>query len=622
MPRRGQYGPVPEPAEPPAAPLARIGVREAVSKAGGTTRAVRIEIDPGRFQCTVLAGELADDWVRWAMLRRPGPVALQDMRQAVESFAAFADAAALEPAVLSLASAAPEAARLLREWRRTLSAGYGRGSVRPWKIDNMLTQLIRFRMQRGDATTGPEIRQLVSGYSSVRLGRSRELDEFTRQEKAALVRAAWSAVVEAEHRLERGRMLLKQARGHPAEHGWQDPANLLWLLADGGDPRQIAENLPSPKDWPDSLIEIAGLSGRSVYRRIDLVRALVWLLYPRIGDLMAFRILLAAATGLVDEISALTEDGVEFTESAVVLTLPKRRAHAVRHRRFADHGPLSPVEVLRRLMVLTEDARLRSATRPARLLTAGRVSDRYQLSFSVFETNTSDGTLSLWTRARGLELSEPVDIRRMRKSVKVEKIIAHRGRIAAVADDHTEATFLGHYAGGTTVRVIAGQIVAQTQQEWLERAMAAPRILDQATVELLDDPQVRTGLGISRENVDRLREGALNMGVSDCSDPFNPPHSRPGELCAVAPLHCLECGNALILPSNLPQLLLMHDFIEQMRLRLAPPLFHAQWAQRRANLAAALGARTPAEIEQARDQIAGLGLRLQLPLSSHTEFDL
>jgi hypothetical protein len=48
------------------------------------------------------------------------------------------------------------------------------------------------------------------------------------------------------------------------------------------------------------------------------------------------------------------------------------------------------------------------------------------------------------------------DIRRLRKSTKVEKAIAFGGRIADAANDHHEEVFRGHYAQGTTLRVMSG----------------------------------------------------------------------------------------------------------------------------------------------------------------------
>ncbi|WP_411088077.1 hypothetical protein [Streptomyces sp. 061-3] len=90
----------------------------------------------------------------------------------------------------------------------------------------------------------------------------------------------------------------------------------------------------------------------------------------------------------------------------------------------------------------------------------------------------------------------------------------------------------------------------------------------------------------------------------------------------VAPTRCLECRNAFILPSNLPQLLLFAAHLEQLRHRLAPRHFHTLWGQSQANLTEALGLRTDAEIARARQRIADEGLTLQLPISSQVEFDV
>ncbi|OAH15951.1 hypothetical protein [Streptomyces jeddahensis] len=112
------------------------------------------------------------------------------------------------------------------------------------------------------------------------------------------------------------------------------------------------------------------------------------------------------------------------------------------------------------------------------------------------------------------------------------------------------------------------------------------------------------------------------MGVSSCRDPFTSPFGRPGQMCPVAPTRCLECRNAFILPSNLPQLLLFAAHLEQLRHRLAPRHFHALWGQSHANLTEVLGLRTDAEISRARQRIADEGLTLQLPISSQVEFDV
>ena len=93
------------------------------------------------------------------------------------------------------------------------------------------------------------------------------------------------------------------------------------------------------------------------------------------------------------------------------------------------------------------------------------------------------------------------------------------------------------------------------------------------------------------------------MGLTQCSDPHNSPYGRSGQLCPVAPLRCLECRNAWVLPSNLPQLLLFADHLDRLRLRLSPQHFAELWGQSHANLQAVLAERTDEEKALARKHI-------------------
>jgi hypothetical protein len=112
----------------------------------------------------------------------------------------------------------------------------------------------------------------------------------------------------------------------------------------------------------------------------------------------------------------------------------------------------------------------------------------------------------------------------------------------------------------------------------------------------------------------------MDMGVGSCRDPLDSPFGRPGQLCPVAPLRCLECRHAVVLASNLPQLLLA-DHLEMLRRHLTPQHFHTLWGQSHANLTAVLHDRTDAEIALARTQIDTGEATLHLPLSARVEFD-
>ncbi|MGI5213436.1 hypothetical protein [Plantactinospora sp. CA-290183] len=169
--------------------------------------------------------------------------------------------------------------------------------------------------------------------------------------------------------------------------------------------------------------------------------------------------------------------------------------------------------------------------------------------------------------------------------------------------------------------MIAGDVITTSQRRWLDTALAGPTVLDEQATRSLDAPGSASALGLQPADIEALRTGQLNMGVTDCSDPFASPFGRPGQLCPVAPLRCLECRNAFVLPSNLPQLLLFAEHLDQLALRLTPSHFHALWGQSRANLLEVLRSRTDTELRDARRQIAEDGIVLQLPLASRVEFD-
>ncbi|MEE6262611.1 hypothetical protein [Plantactinospora sonchi] len=225
-----------------------------------------------------------------------------------------------------------------------------------------------------------------------------------------------------------------------------------------------------------------------------------------------------------------------------------------------------------------------------------------------------------WLRLQGITVSGSADIRRLRKSTKVEKAIAFGGRISDVADDHSEQTFRSHYAHGTTLRVIAGDVITTAQRRWLDAALAGPMVLDEEATRSLDDPGSAAALGLEPADIEALRTGELNMGVTDCSDPFASP---------VRPSRATLPGGAAALPGMPqrvraafePQLLLFAEHLAHLALRLTPTRFHALWGQSRANLLEVLRSRTDAEPRDARRQIAEDGIVLQLPLASRAEFD-
>jgi len=629
VPRRGEYQrPTPPEARLNAAtPMPRIGTRQAAASGGHV-----VAFDPSRYVCAALAGELGDEWVEYAAtsgLSRPSVV---DYRHAVKSFCEFVDRTEPDAKSATLAAGAPDLARSAARWVRELPGGYPAGSRHPARLAGNLRRLIIRRAEHAERPVWPGFEGWLAGHVGIRRGETTEVDEFTRADKRALVKAAFADLREVETRLRAGRDLLA-AGGDPAENGWCDASNLIWAIAHGTPSiEEIYRRLPQPQQWPVELREWIPDDIGPRHAPEKLLRTLLAMLYPHNIDLHGFRILLMAATNRsADEILALTDDDIEYQPTGVLLDFTKNRAHRVQRQTFgtsatfgellAPQSPrLDPADILHRLQTLTRPLAERACLDPAPLFLRESLFGN-EIRVRRFAPNLQFSDLHAWLNRRDLGVDGAVDIRRLRKSGKVEKAIAFKGRISDIADDHSAEVFRGHYAHGTTLHVVAGKVITAAQRHWLDKALDGPTVVTEQAEAELDEPDTAAVLGLSRDQVEQLRTGALDMGVSGCRDPKDSPYGRPGQLCPVAPLRCLECRNAFILPSNLPQLLLFDDFLEQLRLRLTPRHFDDLWGQSHVNLKAVLADRTESEIVLARKQIAETGIELQLPLASRVEFD-
>ncbi|MFF5841340.1 hypothetical protein ACFY74_07665 [Streptomyces massasporeus] len=638
MPRRGERRRDFRHDDPDHGPV-RIGVRQVITPdSRGKKRVLRF--DPSQFACRTLAAELADEWVEYIEVtaRRTGTASRH--RQGLRLFCQHVDAQLADRAAeASLARADPDLSAVLLAWEQSLPAQWPRGSTRPGMFAANLRLLINRRQQHPERGLAARLAQIAAQDHGLAWGTTQELDEFSRKDKAALVRAAWDDVARLRKRLKAG-WEMAAAGEHPAERGWSRMPDLLWALAHQVvSPKEMARTVPFPlaPELAAIIPDNVRTEGQSCgLRGYFLVRSLLNWLYPNERDLHAFRVLLIAATGhSPEEVTSLTEDSVEFTESGIRLTMIKNRARRIHRRAFARIDKLNTIEhvqeyadrprlevsaIIRQLMEATAPLRELYGMSPAPLFLQGTLPPNGQFTID-------QGRLRhfrQWVMEMGLDLEGRADVRRLRKSVKVEKAVAFGGRITDIADDHHEETFRGHYAQGTTLRMISGQVITGAQQSWFDKATTGPVVLDAAAEAALVEEEttpVLRELGLNVEQVEDLRRGAMEMGVTSCRDPFDSPFSRPGDLCAVAPLRCLECRNAWILPSHLPQLLLFSDHLNGLRTRLSPIHFQTLWGQTAANLAAVLAERTETEINAARRHIAEGTATLHLPLAARAEFD-
>jgi hypothetical protein len=613
----------------------------AVRTSTGTKRNLSTRIIPGLYACSGLAAELAQEWVEYVEAAGLTAGSVQSYQQAVASLCSSVDSRLGDAAAsASLATDRPDLARAVAAWERWLPSHFAEGSTRPSILAGAIRVLIRRRVEHPDRPVAAGVVALARAGSGVPAGETTELDEFSRQEKTALVRQAWAAVVALEKRLAAGWDLASTGR-HPDDGSWMSVADLLWGLARQViTPKDIQDHLPPFTSWPPQLrgcIERPDTPVPVRSAKQVLSRWLVAQLWPTTLDLHAFRILLADATGRApEEVSQLTEDDVEFVPGGVRLTLVKSRARRRYYRSFTDKPAdmvdretedyrdlprREPGVIIRRLMDVTQRARQRASGTEGKLFVRASVDVDLRLKFAEWNPEAPTARFSVWLRENQVTITGKTDIRRLRKSTKVEKIVAARGHIHQAADDHHEQTFRGHYAQGTTLRVISAEVINTAQQHWFDQAMRGPTVLTGHPEQARDDAERLRALGLTEQQADDLVHGQLDMGVTHCSDPYASPYSPRGQLCAVAPLRCLECRNSWILPGQLPQLLLFGDHLDRLRQRMTPARFTAVWGQSWVNLQAVLAERTQEEIALARRHIAEADITVTLPLAAHVEFD-
>ena len=142
---------------------------------------------------------------------------------------------------------------------------------------------------------------------------------------------------------------------------------------------------------------------------------------------------------------------------------------------FTDRPQREVGAIIRRLMHVTERARLRAPDAAGRLFVAASVTQGYELRIAAWAPNKERSGLVDWLAAAGVAVDGAPDIRRLRKSTKVEKAIAFGGRIADAANDHHEEVFRGHYAQGTTLRVMSGRVISTAQDHWFNTALRTDR---------------------------------------------------------------------------------------------------------------------------------------------------
>jgi hypothetical protein len=647
MPRRGERRPRPStvPARRPDALTAeRIGVREVVFKK--KNRSVTAMIDPALYSCRALTGQLADTWIDYhhaVRLKRPDEYAA-----AVRSFAKFAGPhltkLGLDPAHARLDDERVDVTEIVHAWENHLLSRYAEHSQRPWALASCLLTLLHHRGER-DPRMPDKLRRRAAATTTMRRATGQVLDEFSNAERLTLKTAAQDDLRALEKRLAWGRDLLREGRD-PRTHGWTELPNLVWaarhrILTSA----ELLEHLPDRVTrWPQPLQDLREAGAR--LGAFGLLRGVHGLLFPQELDLHPFRVLLLLLMldCTTEELHALQISDLEFGAEGVRIVQAKNRAERVR----ADYHLNDPVQdesesagdlvyagrgewdvpgLLRRLVAVNELTR-KAFDCEQWLFTAVEARGRITMAAGFAAFTADQRRFTHWITSHladngtpALAISQPHEARRLRKTAKTTRAAALGGTLSDLAgDDHSIQVFQHHYAHGTTAHVLAGKAINRAQQRVFDKLVAKPTLVTAETQAHLGESEVAEALGVTAEQGTALRDGELDMGVTNCKNPYDSQFSTPGSLCHVAPAMCMVCDNAVVFVSQLPQQLLLSDHIEHMRLVLPPKQWHAVWG-RQAKALAEVFEECAEHLPAARQTIEDQDLRLHLPLGMRTEYD-
>jgi hypothetical protein len=340
--------------------------------------------------------------------------------------------------------------------------------------------------------------------------------------------------------------------------------------------------------------------------------------------LLAIRILLHLQTGWSPEESVgLRRTDVEFGDDAVRVRATKLRAQRIRWHTLTS--PSEPPwgwkagDLLRRAAHAMRHAHALTPAEPlfwvAGIRSLHEQPDHEYPQFSIRARYFGHpNSLRNIIERHGLSITEPHDMRRLRKTVKSARAALLGTLNGAAGDDHSVEVFRGHYAQTTTVHTIAAQTVLRAQQKVLERATNGPTFVAAAAADVVNtqpDPELAALAAAVADETPTEQE----LSVAACRDPYHAPFGQVGSLCHASPSMCLQCRNAVVFADHLPRLLAYRDVLDDIEKVTPPTVFGEVYGQQRMNIDAILAEFPTEQTDAARR----LNIRLHRPLGQRAE---
>ncbi len=634
--------------------LGRVGVRaiDCVRPDGVTVETVAV--NPGEWRCSGLMADLLDGWVahrsagvdsRYARFKTA-----QADRYALDDFARFVDAHAVDPVSLRLADVSLD---LVSDWEADLAArfcvdgsGERRVSNEPHVRAAKLLAFIRKAAAIG-VVVDPVVLDRAGHGPRSKWHRhvAGQVVGFTDEEDRALRTALLAVLDRAVAKVRQGAALIAAGKD-PDRHGWNSLANLAWraVLGGGLSPEDILEHLweplPADRKWANldsSITDLwpggkpAGSCGRTSFP--VRLRAAIWrLVFPNGDDVLAAYFLLLALTGGEPSwAQSLSIDAMQVRGNGCVLTGFKGRQPfaTVSERVFPRlAGEAMCVPKLWALIV--------ELTAPVRHVRCAQgAGDQRSLWLHLDGGYYRLGIvrwfgLREWWERNGQGSLSGYDSRSFRQGRRSVETIDVRGEdLTGNPFEHSIDVFLNHYGDDPKLLVLTLETLDAFQRNWFDSVVAGKPEVTQRhgvviTTALMDrliageEPAralVKASTGLDDAGLDRLvctEDNDTPVGTA-CVDITHAPFDDAvvGEVCQRLWVGtCFACRNAIVTERHLPFLVHFYDSVigEDQR-DLPADLFAERWASVHAAIATIFDAFGADAVEAARREIATRGIR-------------
>lgn len=163
--------------------------------------------------------------------------------------------------------------------------------------------------------------------------------------------------------------------------------------------------------------------------------------------------------------------------------------------------------------------------------------------------------------------------------VGVIVLLALRGAVTDIADDHATQVARRHYIQTTTLQILSADVIRGVQHRIIGEVTAGTIVVPAAAEATWGtDTRAAAAAGMKPATARAVIAGRLDVGLASCRDVRSSPFAPAGELCPAAfGGSCLWCPNAIITERSLPALLLFCDHIEDQRRDLPPPTWNERW---------------------------------------------